>query len=195
MCVCEKTITHVPDHAHVCPTLRRAGANDRHHELVKRFAALAREAGCTVTVESRINGADRNSHKPDLLIRGTQGSYMADVTITHPTAPFYSKRNKEGKPAYAAMEAGGRKRTKYQQLAKVQKYKFAALSFESYGTSHPDVARLLSWLSKEAASVGLHPAEWKSRAARELSFALQIGNARLAISHYRLLLGERVAGR
>ena len=179
-CVCQADLRVEPHHFHVCPQLRQKATRIRHDLLVQTLARIARHADIVAEVETT-RPIDGKRTRPDLLLVGTS-AVLVDVTVSHPLAATFVERAAEVNNHVAEQRARD-KHAKYDALAKQELVDFKAYSADAFGAVSNDARDLVRWMATEACAFGAASySDFVSDAIACLSFALQTGNARLALS-------------
>ena len=209
ICNCGKQITNDNhEHYHVCKR-GLAWRIPRHNTILTAYHKIATKAGSESVREYRTSLPDMNKTRqktdlrPDAAITGVNHKFFIDVTVTTPTATSIMDRDRDpvsgasgSTPLFAAKLREKFKKTKYSDVALAEHADFYAVVMESYGAIGEQMVESLNVLHA-AHKDSVEDSNWslKSWAVRVLSFALQRGNARLALSANRLTAGRRLAAR
>jgi len=234
-CVCKKEHlidTHSgPSHLSWCPKARSRGTTLRHNTVVDALASLARLAGVQPYVEPRelprppADGVNKKKEsRPDIIMYGTDGTRLVDVSVLHPLSPTYIGKwrddNVEGEQAIISTREK-RKVKQHEELAQRMVLEereserkvvevdapvpypsvvVAAFVVDVFGAFGQQAEELLRWLA--TAAVGNHAASSETAfikmAAAVLATALQRGNGLLIsnmLPRQRAWINARRAGR
>jgi hypothetical protein len=117
----------------------------RHNRLQARFVAIAREQGCTIEQNVRLDADDAKKQlEPDIIFYFGWGAPVeTDVTVVNPNAPSYVARSKRPVAGAAMAIAEGRKGHKYEHAAYRRGRHFMPLAFETQGRASEHILALL----------------------------------------------------
>jgi len=144
------------DHALCCKI--GGEATIRHNRLAQRIALECSKAVAGVSLEARLLFQKSDERPADILLTAWRGGGLAmDVTVPH----VKTKRTPENATGLHAMEVAiVRKRVKYFARCQEVGLNFAVLAFDTLGATHPDTAKFLREMFKDAKSRSLCP-DWK----------------------------------
>jgi hypothetical protein len=116
--------------------------------------------------------------KPDIFISTTKGTYMIDVSVTHPSPPSALRAECRNWGANARLRER-QKHKKYDHLCKSNGRKLIPFVMESYGAIGSEAKNLISEIAEEADTLGVEAkASFRRWAINVVAVALQVGNAR-----------------
>ena len=195
-CICSELIDDYGDHLFKC----RIGGewNHRHSALVHLIASICRSVQLTVQHEvplqnlGPLSSLDSNgSGRMDLVVTSSDSSsFLADVTITHPSPSNQPITEQMLQPLYFAKQAEQRKQRKYQAASRAINMNFKPMALETFGAVGPHlneilkklatrIARFNDWhQSSEISYVSTLIRFWRTR----ISTCLQRCNAKLILS-------------
>lgn len=199
-----------PQHAHVCRANRKNSIYDRHQGIVGTLVDIARLAGATTRTEHHYlkrpknftddtwNTARKGNYRtrlgpdhnvvPDVYVFTPSTRYMIDVAISYPGASTYiNTLHSDQIPLACTKQRETVKHKKYDELARVNNYKFVAFAMESTGA----IGKEADCFINEISMLTNNPRDFYIYSMRRLGIALQKGNALIqaeGLSHKRTLL-------
>jgi hypothetical protein len=186
--------THDQVHHHqVCRNMTSREATIRHNYVLNTVLRLARDAGFATAKEEPVRDEHGQKLRPDAIITSTISVHRLlylDVSVVHPAAKSYSAQSAfVQKPLAAATTREKRKHRLYDAVARTDQAVFIPLVIESYGAFGREFVGFLSSLASVAAEYhGFDEKEmkdWMRDARRDIVFALQGGNALMALHTFR----------
>jgi hypothetical protein len=186
--------THDQVHHHqVCRNMTSREATIRHNYVLNTVLRLARDAGFATAKEEAVRDEHGQKLRPDAIITSTISVHRLlylDVSVVHPAAKSYSAQSAfVQKPLAAATTREKRKHRLYDAVARTDQAVFIPLVIESYGAFGREFVGFLSSLASVAAEYhGFDEKEmkdWMRDARRDIVFALQGGNALMALHTFR----------
>jgi len=152
-CNCRRQTQIDPQGLHWCSGCNHDGVRINTHDRVRdHIARILRFCGVSIRVEERdaFAGADPNTRRrPDITAYNLPSSnqpHVLDVQVTSPVPPNGGALTLEQAraPLRAANKAAEQKRAKYRTLVSANHLGFLPLIFETTGTMHDEVEKLLS---------------------------------------------------
>jgi len=185
-CACGDRIDTREQHGHVhwCKKTKAASTALRHNLVVTALANIARSAGITARIEltqptfSAVLDKQRKT-RPDLVLVGSYGTYIVDVSVCHPTTPGARLPLRPGDTVLRQIEHyEGIKISKYRATAAQHGAEFIPFSCDVFGAMGEHAHRLVEWFLKEAAINGVlgdssARAPFRANVYNQLSVAIQ----------------------
>jgi hypothetical protein len=184
-CPCGADLRENFCHAHSCVHTRGRSVRGRHDDLVKLLARFIRALDGSVTVEDY--DAQRNhSARPDLTARLMHRRAFVDLSITHPLANTYLRRNANFSSAILRERE---KINKYAPMAAIEGTPFYPFVMETFGYIPQKSLQLLTkFILPIRERYDSNPLSI-SEMLQKLSVCLQRGNARVALQGVNFALG------
>jgi hypothetical protein len=169
-------------HSLTCIPLSTRAITDRHNEVLNRLGESCRLIHLYPHLEPA--GLDKESEKrPDLQVALPDTTILSDVTIIHPSCKTWRKVVIRKDIVAAGDQKEAMKDKTYQPMAQALDMEFCACVLDTYGGFHRSALTLINKLTcaVDPATSLISPADFKNKLKREISIAVQRGNADIMI--------------